>query len=119
MKLLSDIIKQAAAKMGGVQALEDYLGLPRKTLSMVGKTRGLPDFAQAKLEELMELTPGSLRAPSAIITEKKPERRAYWEKKLETLALCALLAVVTNFVTPSPAEASTGAISHCLDCILC
>lgn len=121
MNYLNKIIADAAAKVGGIQALEDYLSLPRKTLSMVGKTRGLPDIAQSKLEDLMELPSGSLRAPSAIITETKPESVAYWKKKLmefEKLAACILAGVILN-MTPSPAEATPVAKSLIQHCILC
>lgn len=108
MDYLRKIIAEAAQKVGGVESLEDYLDLPRRTLSMAGKSRGLPDIAQAKLEDLMELPSGSLRAPSAIITEKKPERVAYWKKKLtefEKLAACVLVGVILN-MTPTPSEAA-------------
>ena len=112
MKKLTEVIKQAAERMGSMQELEDYLGLPRKTLSMVGKTRGLPDYAQDKLEALMKLPGGSLRAASAIITETKPERRNYWEKKLEhgiAASMATIFVAVIFFMTPTPAQASTGA----------
>lgn len=108
MEYLNEIIRKAAEKVGGIQALEDHLGLPRKTLSMVGKSRGLPDYAQDKLEELMELEGGTLRAASAIITEKKPERVAYWKKKLmefEKLAACILVGVILN-MSPTPSQAA-------------
>ncbi len=110
MNFLTQTIEKAAEKLGSKKALADYLEMTAPNLSdVIAGGRGLPDFAQAKLEELMELPSGSLRAPSAIITEKKPERVAYWKKKLhdlEKLAACVLLASVTNFVTPSPAEAA-------------
>jgi hypothetical protein len=109
MEYLNEIIKLASVKVGGIQALEEQLGLPKKTLSMVGKTRGLPDIAQAKLEDLMELPQGSLRNASAIITEKKPENVEYLKKKLHDLqriAAMIILGSVISFVTPTPSEAA-------------
>lgn len=109
MNYLNKIIDGAAERLGSVAALEDYLEVPRKTLYEVkGGRRGLPDIAQAKLEELMELPSGTLRAPSAIITEKKPERVAYWKKKLveiERLAACVLVGVILN-MSPTPSQAA-------------
>jgi len=122
MNHLNRIIEKAAEKIGNQKELEAYLGLVKGNLSDVkaGK-RGLPDIAQAKLEELMELPIGSLRAPSAIITEKKPERVAYWKKKLmefEKLAACILAGVILN-MTPTPSEAAPVAKSLIEQCILC
>lgn len=109
MNYLSEIIENAAKKLGSQRAVEDYLELaPRYLTEVKGGRRGLPDIAQAKLEELMELPSGSLRAPSAIITETKPERVTYWKKKLiefERLAACILAGVILN-MTPTPAEAA-------------
>jgi hypothetical protein len=106
MDYLTKIIDEAAKKLGSQRDLENYLDLaPRHLTEVKGGRRGLPDIAQAKLEELMGLQTGALRAPSAIITEKKPERRAYWEKKLERLAAMVLLGVI-SVVTPTPSEAA-------------
>lgn len=81
MEFLIQIIEAAAKKIGSKKALADHLEMTAPDLSQVlrGK-RGLPDIAQAKLEELMGLPIGTLRAPSAIITEKKPERVEYWKR---------------------------------------
>lgn len=109
MDYLLSVIESAAKKLGSQRELERYLELaPNHLTEVKGKRRGLPDLAQAKLEELMELPAGSLRAPSAIITEKKPERVAYWKKKLieiEKLAACVLLGVTLN-MSPTPSEAA-------------
>lgn len=118
MNYLNKVITEAAIKIGGIQALEDYLGLPRKTLSMVGKTRGLPTIAQDKLEKLMELPGGILRGPSEIITEKKPENIDYWKKNIEKIAASVLAVVILN-MSPTPAEAAPLANSLFHQCILC
>lgn len=110
MDYLKRIIEQAAEKMGSKAALAEHLELSRTNISdvLAGK-RGLPPIAQDKLEKLMELEGGALRAPSEIITEKQPEKVAYWKKKLhelEAMAACLILATVTTLVTPSPAQAA-------------
>jgi len=110
MDYLKKIIEQAAEKMGSKAALAEHLELSRTNISdvLAGK-RGLPPIAQDKLEKLMKLEGGALRAPSEIITEKAPEKVAYWKKKiveLEAMAVCLVLAIVTTLVTPTPSQAS-------------
>ncbi|MDP2761685.1 MAG: hypothetical protein Q8O64_15080 [Sideroxyarcus sp.] len=122
MDYLTKIIEQAAEKLGSKAALAEHLDLSRTVISdvLAGK-RGLPDIAQDKLEKLMNLEGGALRAASAIITETKPEKVAYWKKKLmefEKLAACVLVGVIF-VVTPTPSEATTMANSLNEHCILC
>lgn len=109
MEYLSKIIEQAAEKIGNQRDLEIYLDLARGYLTEVkAGRRGLPDIAQDKLEKLMNLEGGALRAASAIITEKKPEKVEYWKKKLiefEKLAACILVGVILN-MTPTPSQAA-------------
>lgn len=110
MDYLKKIIEQAAEKMGSKAALAEHLELSRTNISdvLAGK-RGLPPIAQDKLEKLMKLEGGALRAPSEIITEKAPEKVAYWKKKiveLEAMAVCLVLAIVTTLVTPNPVQAA-------------
>lgn len=113
MKYLSEIIENAAKKAGNQRELENDLGLARGYLTDVkAGRRGLPAIAQDKLEVLMNLPQGSLRPASEIITEKQPEKVAYWKKKLvefERMAavfLMAIFVLVTTVVTPSPAKAA-------------
>lgn len=109
MEYLSKIIERAAEKLGNQRDLEIYLDLARGYLTEVkAGRRGLPDIAQDKLEKLMNLEGGTLRAASAIITEKKPEKVEYWKKKLvefEKLAACVLVGVILN-MTPTPSQAA-------------
>lgn len=81
MDNLKRVIEQAAVKQGGKTALAKYLGIARTSIPdvLAGK-RGLPPFAQAKLEELMGLKSGILRAPSELVIEKDPQRKSFWEK---------------------------------------
>lgn len=122
MNFLIQTIEKAAVKLGSKKALADYLEMTAPNLSdVIAGGRGLPDFAQAKLEELMELPSGTLRAPSAIITEKKPERVAYWKKKLveiERLAAGILVGVILN-MSPTPSEAAPMLKVAAEHCILC
>ncbi len=110
MEYLIKIIDQAAEKIGNQKELEAYLGLVKGNLSDVkAGRRGLPPMAQDKLEKLMNLEGGALRAPSEIITEKQPEKVAYWKKKLqelEAVAAVLILAIVTMVVTPTPSQAA-------------
>ncbi|MDD5385511.1 MAG: hypothetical protein PHG89_11635 [Gallionella sp.] len=65
MDYLTKIIEQAAEKLGSKAALAEHLDLSRTVISdvLAGK-RGLPDIAQDKLEKLMNLEGGALRAAS-------------------------------------------------------
>ena len=122
MNYLTKIIEQAAEKLGSKAALAEHLDLSRTVISdVLAEKRGLPDIAQDKLEKLMNLEGGALRAASAIITETKPEKVAYWKKKLiefEKLAACILAGVILN-MTPTPSEAAPVAKSLIEQCILC
>ena len=89
MRYLNEIIETAAKKAGSQKELEELLGLGRGYLTLVkAEERGLPEIAQAKLETFMGLDKGSLRAASAIITERDPERKSFWAKlvKIEAAA---------------------------------
>lgn len=105
MDKLTEIIEKAADQLGSKKALAEHLEIHPNDLSAVlaGK-RGLKPIAQDKLEVLMKLPKGSMRDASEAITDKK--HKDYWLKKLEALAACLVLASVTNFVTPSPAQAA-------------
>jgi len=86
MDYMKKIIEQAAEKKGGKAALAEYLGISRTSIAdVIAGKRGLPPIAQDKLEILMNLDGGSLRALSEIITETKPLSRAHWISKLKEL----------------------------------
>lgn len=82
MEYLTKIIKQAEKQAGGVQALEDALGMARNTLSMVkAKTRSLPVDACVKLKDMTGADLEKLLAQSEAITTTRPDKLAFWLKK--------------------------------------
>jgi hypothetical protein len=79
--LIVEIIETASQKAGSQRKLEKELGLGRGFLTLV-KTgeRGLPEIAQMKLEDYLNLKRGAFRATSLIITEKDPKKISFLAK---------------------------------------
>ncbi len=101
MNFLNEVINQASKKIGSQKELDKYLGLAEGHLTETkAGRRGLPDFAQMRLEEYMGLDNGSLRAASAIITEKDTKIKKIWEK------LVKAEAAAYKFMGDQPAKES-------------
>lgn len=111
---LRDYIDLAVIKHKTLTALATELGLERAALSLAkAHKRGIPAYAIAKLSEILEIDPKIIMAASELVTERNEEKRGYWlpfvindqqTRKVASYAL--ILGLVTNFVTPSPAEAA-------------
>lgn len=110
MEYLIKTIGKGAEIAGDQKHLEAELGIARGYLSDVKAGRkGLQIEACFKLAEITGADLVRVIAESEAITAKKPEKVEFWKKKLEALAACLVLGVVTNFVTPAPCEASQSA----------
>jgi len=111
---LRDYIEAGVKAKGSVTALADHLGIgPNNITGAKAHRRGLPADACMKLSKLLGVPFETVIAASELATERKEEKRAFWlpfvtnQKDLARLASYALiLSIVTNFVTPTSAEAS-------------
>lgn len=111
---LKDYIEQGINRQKSVKALGLYLGVAGNSITDAkAHRRGLPTDACVRLAYLINAEPLAVIAASELATERNAERREFWfsfanpAKTARVAGLMIFLAVVTNFVTPSPAEAST------------
>lgn len=77
------------------------------------KKRTMDDYTASRVADLLGLDPMALIAQANAEREKNEEKREYWKRKAECFlsrgayaCSCAVIALVTNFVTPSPAQAA-------------
>ena len=110
---LRDFINAGIERLNGVQQLADHLGLARQHVTNAkAHQRGLPADACVKLSELLNIDLKTIIAASELATERKEEKRAFWlpfvmNQEMPRIAkLVLILTLVTNFVTPTPAEAA-------------
>jgi len=107
---LKRFIERAEAAAGSQKALGVMIGInPSNIRNAKAGQQGLPTYACVMIADLIGEDHTSVIAASELVTEKKLERRAFWEKKLEALAASVAvvsIAGVTSIVTPSPAEAA-------------
>jgi len=108
---LKKFIEAAEVEAGSQKALGVMIGQAPSTLrSAKAGLIGLPTYACVMIADLIGEDHTTVIAASELVTEKKSERRAFWEKKLEALAAgvaVVSVATVTLIVTPSPAKASS------------
>jgi hypothetical protein len=105
---LKTYIERSEVVAGSQIALGIMIGQsPSKIRDAKSGRCGLPTYACVMIADLIGEKHTTIIAASELVTEKKVERRAFWEKKLEALAAgIAVVSIgVTLFVTPSPAEA--------------
>lgn len=110
---LRDYLNAGINRLGGAKQLADYLGiLPQALSNAKAHQRGIPNDACFKLAELLKADVRGVIAASELATEKKEDKRAFWRpfvsgtdmRRIAGYAL--ILSIVTNFVTPSTAEAA-------------
>lgn len=96
------------------KGLADYLGLhPNEITNAKAHQRGIPVFACIKLARLIAADPLAVIAASELVTERKAERKEFWlsfgnpAKTARVAGIAIFMGIVTNFVTPSPAEAAS------------
>lgn len=111
---LHDYIEAGICAKGSVSALAEHLGInPNSVTDAKAHRRGLPADACVKLCDLLGVELRSVIAASALATERKAEKRAFWLPFVQNPAgmrriagIALILTFVTNFVTPSPTEAA-------------
>lgn len=124
---LRDYIEAGICEKGSVNSLAEYLGVhPNHISNAKAHQRGLPADACVKLCDLLGVELRSVIAASALATERKAEKRAFWLPFVQNPAgmrriagIALILTFVTNFVTPSPAEAAPALNTEVRQCILC
>lgn len=103
---LKDFIERGIKKAGSQATLGEYIGVSSLQLTNAkGDRAGLPVAACCLLAELINEDATTVIAASELVTEKKQDRRAFWEKKLEKVAACILAVVILN-MSPTPSEAA-------------
>lgn len=107
---LRDYIEEGVAKTGSITGLAAHLGVTANSLTDAKRNqRGLPNHAVYKLAKLTGHTTDSVMAASELTTEKKESNRKFWNSVISHARAAAILGavgLVTNFVTPSPAQAA-------------
>lgn len=110
---LRDYIMAGLNATGSVSQLSAYLGIAANSITDAkAHRRGLPNDACFKLAELLGADIRGVIAASELATERKEDKRAFWRpfvsgtdmRRIAGYAL--ILSIVTNFVTPSTAEAA-------------
>lgn len=84
--------------------------------------RVMDDYTAAKVAELLELEPLEVIAAANAERERDPNKRAYWEKLVQsgvrTAASIALAVITVLAPTPSPVHAATSYDLHYVNYIL-
>lgn len=111
---LRDYIEAAKKMTGSIEALSKELGMERSNLSAAkSHKRGLTPQACIKLSEMLNIDLKTIIAASELATEQKEDKRQFWlpfvinaPQMRKVASYVLILGLVTNFVTPSPAEAA-------------
>ncbi|MDR3323440.1 MAG: helix-turn-helix domain-containing protein [Zoogloeaceae bacterium] len=115
---LRDYIDSATQKVGSQVALADKVGqTPANLRGARGNVRGIPVDACIKLARILDVDPLEVIAASELATEKKPEKRLFWEGFMHgAKAACMLmgLALVTMIMTAPPANAQNSSVYNAL-----
>ncbi|MCL2875458.1 MAG: hypothetical protein FWF12_04010 [Betaproteobacteria bacterium] len=118
MQALADYIKTAANKAGSLSALSRLLTMNQPDISKAANGRGrIPLTAAVQLADYIEADPLAVISANELVTERKPEKRAFWMQHARAASIALACAVVTNFVTPYPAEAAEKADRARIDVI--
>lgn len=113
---LKDYIEEGAKKAGSLTALGLMLGMSQPHISACkGHRRPLTVKAAVQLADYIGADLKAVIAANELVTEKDEAKRAFWFPFVERAKAAGIalgLAIVTNFVTPSPAEAHQTATEH-------
>lgn len=114
---LRDYIEMGTRKAGNLTALGKILDVSQPNMShSKAQKKPLPIDAVVKLAEYLNCDLKGLIAANELVSEKKEEKRRFWSPFVEnakaaSFALALTIALVTNFVTPTQANASERGIS--------
>lgn len=110
---LRDYIEAGIKEKKTVSALAEQLGVSATNIADAkAHRRGLPAHSCVKLSQLLNVDLKAIIAASELTTERKEEKRAFWlpfvmNQEIQRIAkIVLILGIVTNFVTPTPAEAT-------------
>jgi len=119
---ISEYLDKAKAVTGSDGKTAEKIGVTKQAVSNWRQGTSHPDaHACANLADIIGAEELEIVAVNGMETEKTPERREYWKKKLAELGgiAASIFAAVILIVTPYPAEAAPAAKIASQDCILC
>ncbi|UCV24908.1 hypothetical protein [Ferribacterium limneticum] len=120
---LRDYIDTGAKKAGSLTALGLMLGMSQPQISGVkAHRRSLPMKAAVELAEFIGADLKAVIAANELVTEKDEKKRAFWHpfvNHAKAASIALAFSLVTNFVTPSPAEAAPLRYEARADFVLC
>ena len=106
---LKEFIEIGAKKAHGLTELGKMLDITQPHMSNAkAHRRPLPLDAAVRLADYIGADLRAVIAANELVTEKKEEKRAFWSpfvQSAKAASYAAALMIVTNFVTPSPANA--------------
>lgn len=107
---LADYINKGATKAGSLTALGRMLEISQPDMSKARamKTR-IPTKGAVQLAEYINEDVTAVVAANELVTEKDEGKRDFWRKYTEharAASVALAFGLVTNLVTPSPAEAA-------------
>lgn len=109
---LRDYLEIGAKKAGSLTALGKMLDISQPNMSHCKAHRArLPIEAVIQLADFINADLRAVIAANELATEKKEAKRRFWSPFVEharaaSFALILTIATVTNFVTPTPAQAA-------------
>lgn len=109
---LRDYIEIGTKKAGNLTALGKILDVSQPNMShSKAQKKPLPIDAVVKLADYIGTDLHALIAANELVTERKEEKRRFWftfveNVRIHQIVLALTIVGVTNFVTPSPAEAA-------------
>lgn len=105
---LRDYIEEGAKKAGSLTALGRQLGISQPDMSNAkAMKKPLPVKAIVQMADYIGADLKAVIAANELVTEKDEAKRAFWSPFVEhakAASFAAVLALVTNFATPSPAN---------------
>lgn len=120
---LRDYIEQGAKKAGSLTELGKMLDMSQPFISKAkAHTRPLPAKAVVQLAEFIEADLRAVIAANELVTEKDEKKRAFWHpfvNHAKAASIALAFSLITNFVTPSPAEAAPLRYDAKIDFVLC
>lgn len=113
---LRDYIEEGAKKAGSLTGLGRMLGISQADISNAkAMKKRIPLKAAVQLADYIGADLKAVIAANELVTEKDEAKRAFWFPFVERAKAAGIalgLAIVTNFVTPLPAEACQTVMQH-------